>query len=294
MSKFGIQAIDLNGTQRTGIRGYQVDFGKQVESEGSDGTVYQTMHNIIQAKPAVDLTTFAARAMTSIMTGSSDFPLIALDGTNGLKMYGAKAASNNAGPAGGSVHRVRTALRGLLYASKYSWSFPGYLEMGIRGMFYAANGSTDPITTGQTTLPTQPLPTEKLTLESLTIGGNPLTNVRSVEVSIDPKLDWDFSTGLPYPVDISGAGAKGHLEVRMEVDADELDVGEGTGACSAAFKVVNANAAGIGATGLTLTLNGAWGIEESWGGQQGSPMSRRLVVRTVYQSATRPLTTTIV
>ncbi len=290
MSKFGIQAIELNGTQRTGLRGYQLDQGKQVESDGSDGTVYQTLHNILQQKPMADLQTLAARAVTGILTGGTDFPFLALDGTNGLKMYGAKAASNNAGYATGTVHRMRQGLRGIIYASGYRWSFPGYVEMSLKAMFYSSAGGTDALSSSLVALPTQVVPVEKLTLSALILGGNALSNVRSVNVLIDPKLDFDYSLGLPFPVDISGAGVKGHLDVSMEVEADELDVGEGTGACSATFTTVNPNAAGLAATGLTLTLNGAWSTEESFGGQQGAGIARPLKVRSVYQASTKPFT----
>ena len=290
MAKFGIQAIDLNGTQYSGIRGYQLDFGKQVESEGSDGTVYETLHNILQAKPMADLTTLAAKTMLAALNGSTDLPMLALNGTTGLKMYGAKVASNSPAYASGSVHRMRNAISGLIYCSGLKWSFPGYLEMSLKAMFKSSAGGTDPVTTSLVALPTQPVPVEKLTLSTLTIGGSALTNVKSVDISIDPKFDYDYSTGLPFPIDISGAGVKGHLAVKMEVDADEMDVGEGTGACSAVFASVLANAAGIGATGLTATLNGAWGTEEGFGGQQGSGVGRRLVVRSVFASAVKPFT----
>lgn len=289
MSKFSIQAIDLNGVQRAGVRGYQLDHGNQVESDGSDGTVYQTMHNILRTAKTADVTTLAARAMTAVLSGSLDFPMLALDGINGLKMYGALAASNAPGFNAAAVHQLRTGLRGLIYCSGYRWSFPGYLEMNLRAMFYGANGSTDPVSVvGNAALPAQAVPTEKLTLETLTAGAASLTSVRSVDVSIDPKLEFDYSTGLPHAVDITGAGAKGHLDVRMEIDADELALGAGTGACSAVFKTVSPNAAGIDATGLSLTLNGGWSLEESAGGSQGSPMNRRLVVRSVYAGITRP------
>lgn len=293
MSKFSIQAVDLNGTQRGGIRGQQTDHGLQVESDGSDGQVNEALHSILRTAKTADLATLAARAWTSILTGSLDLPMLALDGSNGLKMYGALSASSAPGYDSGSNHQVRTGLRGLIYASGYRWSFPGYLEMSLRAMFIGPDGRTDPITPGTSALPTQVLSTEKLTLDTLTAGAASLGSVRSVDVSIDPKFDFDYNTGLPHPVDITGAGAKGHLAVRMEIDTDDLALGEGTGACSAVFRTASGNGASIGTTGLSLTLNGAWSVEESEGGSQGSAKNRRLVVRTAKVGSTRPFTWSI-
>jgi hypothetical protein len=293
MSKFSIQGISCNGSMYGGVRGQQLDHGNQIDSEGSDGQVNEAMHSILRAAKTADITTLAARAWTNILTGSLDLPMLALDGVNGLKMYGALAASNAPGFDAGSNHQVRTGLRGLIYASGYRWSFPGYLELSLRAMFTSAVGTTDPITPSTAALPTQLLSTEKLTLESLTAGAQSLTSVRSVDVQIDPKFDFDYSTGLPFPVDITGAGARGHLAVKMEIDTDELALGAGTGACSAVFRAASGNGATIGTTGLQLTLNGAWSVEESEGGSQGSPKNRRLVVRTTKVGATRPLTWSI-
>ncbi len=293
MSKYSIQAIDLNGTQRGGMVGDQLEQGFDVQSDGSDGQVNEAMHNILRVAQTADLTTLAARAWTNILTGSLDFPMLALDGSNGLKMYGALAASLAPGYDAGSNHQMRTGLRGLIYASGYRWSFPGYLQLSLRAMFISSNGRADAITYGTAALPTQMLSTEKLVLDSLTAGADSLTSVRSVDVTIDPKFEFDYSTMLPYPTDISGAGAKGHLAVRMEIDTDDLANGEGTGACSAIFRNASANGAGLETTGLQLTLNGGWSIAESEGGNQGSPKNRRLVVRTVKAGATRPFTWSI-
>ncbi len=292
MAKFGIQAVKINGTYYSGVKGYQIDHGRKIASEGSDGAKYETLHNVLQVGSTAELSTYAAKTLLTALgafTGTPDLPYLALDASNGLQMYGAKA--DGPGYAAGSVHRMRQAARGCIYTSGMKWTLGDYLMLGMRSLFKSSNGTAAVITDSLVALPTQAIPVEKFVLTALTIGGNAMTHVNDVDITIDPKLDFDFNTGLPYPVDISGAGVRGHLAIVMSADVGDLDVGEGTGACSAVFTQSAAGGTLASAT-ITATLTGAWGIEESMSAGQGSPIGRRLVVRSTYGGSTLPLVLT--
>lgn len=290
MSKYAIQATAINGVLFSGMRGYQLDRGNEIKSEGSDGTVGETMHSIIQVKAVAELESLASRSLLAAMTGSTHHPMLVLDGANGVQMVIGKASSLLAGYAAGTVHPQRQGKNGCVYIRSMKWSLGDYLKTSLKALFTSTNGTTTSVLAADATLPTQVYPTERLTLTALQVGGNALNVVRSVDLEIDPKFDFDFTLGLPYPTDLTGAGVKGHLAVTMAIDADDMEIGEGTGACSAQYTLASANSAVLAATGLTTTLNGAWGIEENWGAEQGTPGSRRLVVRSVYTSVLNALT----
>ena len=293
MAKFSIQQAVIHGTSRPGIRGYVLDRGVEVDSDGSDGTIHETIHTDLLHRPSADLTTLAAHTMIgSVLTGSSEFPLLALNGTTGIVLYGAEAGSAAPGYASGSTHVSKTALNGVLYLASLRWSFGSNLEAAIQGMFRSTGGTTDAITTSTAAaLPSAPTPTERLTLTSLTLAGDDVTSVQSLELTIDPKAEHVFDTGQPHPVDITMAGVNGPAAIRLSAEAEDMDLGDGTGTVTAVF-TKRAQGGGLGADTLTVSLNAGWSVERSWGGDHGSPMSRRLEVHPRHDGSTRPLTIT--
>lgn len=288
MSRFGIQQISINGALYQGWTGYLLDRGVEVESDGSDGTVYETAHHVISRKPMADLKTRALKAALGLLAGSLDLPLVVLNGTTGLVMYGAKAASDGPAFAGGSVHVSRTGLRGVVYMAGVRWARKQKAEMTLKALFRSADGTTASIAEGTAALPAAPTPDQGFALTALTLNGVAVGAVNSVDLSADPKLEHDYSTGLPEPVDINGAGARGKLAVALKADIGDLDLGAGTGAVSLVFTRY-AIGGGFTTDTVTFTLNGQWSVEESIGGDNGSPMSRSLLVRTRHDGTNRPL-----
>lgn len=288
MARFGITAISLNGTQYSGIRGYQFDPGLEVNSEGSDGTVYETYHVVTATKPMAEFTTFSLKTMITALNDSSDLPLEALNGSTGLVMYGQKYLSGSPGFNASSVHASRTAANGVIYMTGIRWSRGQKAEMALRAMFKSTNGTTDPVTAAvNAALPTQPIPTEGFTLSALTINGSTITTVNSIDIAIDPRMEFEYTTGLPHPTDISAAGVNGKLAITLRADVGDIDLGSGTGSVSAVFTKY-AQGGGLDADTVTLTCNANWTSEEGLSGDNGQPMSRTLVTRTRYAGSTRP------
>lgn len=292
MTAFGIQGVYVNNTQYVGVRGTQFDRGRQFYSDGSDGTVHETHHAIIQARSQAEFTTVAMKTMIAALgtSGTTEFPLVALDTTNGLVMYGAKAATTAPGYDSSSVHMTKTCLNGVVVMESVKWSLGNPAEMMLRALFMSTSGSTDPITTGTSAaLPTQAHNTEAFTLSALTINGVAQDTCESVEITVDHKFTQDFSTGLPYPIFVSGAGPNGRASIRMTADVRNVSATEGTGAVSAVFTNL-ANGGTLGANTVTFTFNGPWSLEDTITGGNASPMTKRLVVRPSYNGSTKPLT----
>lgn len=290
MPRFSIQQFKLNNTLYPGASGYQLDRGVEVRSEGSDGTIYETTHQILRRKPAAEISTLSMKTLISALTGGLEFPYLALDATNGLIMYGARQAANAPGYNSSSVHESRTALRGVVWMSGVRWSLGSPAEMMLSGMFTSSDGTTEAVTESHVVaLPTLPTPDFGFILSALTVGGSAITAVNSVELSIDPRFDFDHSAGLPEPTSINGAGSNGRLAITAKIDVGDIDLGAGTGACSIAFKAL-ANGGGLGTDTVTFTLNSAWSQEENFGGRNSQPMGKPLMVRTRHNGSTRPLT----
>ncbi len=290
MSRFGIQQFKLNGTFYPGAKGFSLDRGVEVNSEGSDGTVYETAHHVTRRKPTCEITTHSLKDIFSAMTDGTDLPVLTLNGSTGLVLIGAKQATTAVGYNSGSVHESRTALNGLIYVAGIRWSLGQPAEAMLKGLFISTDGTTQAITESSVAaLPTAAIPDFGFALFSLTLNGSTITSVDSLEVAIDPHFEHDYSRGLPEPTAIMGAGTNGKLAITLKADVGDLDLGAGTGSCSLVFKRY-ALGGGFGTDTLTLTFNAAWSVEESIGGDNGRPMRKPLLVRTRYAGSTKPLT----
>jgi hypothetical protein len=228
--------------------------------------------------------------MMSALNGSLDVPVLALDGTNGLEMFFAQAASSGPGYTAGTTHSRRQAARGLIYVSSIRWSKGSRAEMGLRAMFFSADGNAASITPSSTVaLPTLPTSDAAFGLESLTIAGTACPEVDDLELTIDPKFAHEYSYGLPEPTSILGAGVKGPADITLSATIGNIASGVGTGSTSFALKRFT-HGGGFGTDSVTYTLNGAWSLESAADARVGGDATHRLTVRTRYDGTNRPLT----
>lgn len=288
--RFAIQQIALNSTLYPGFSGESVARGRDVNTDQTDGVVFETMQHILQVKPGCELTTLNLKVALGLMgtSGTAPFPLLTLDGTNGLQMVGAEAVTGG-GYSGSSVHQARTALLGVLYLASVRWSPNQRAEFQLKGLFFSADGTTDPVVPSAVALPAQPTPNNGFALFSLTINGATVVSVNSVELTFDPKFDYEYSTGLPMPVGIFGAGARGPLSVRLKADLGDAAVADGTGSVVLVFKQY-VNGGGFGTASVTFTLHGNFSFEDQLGGSAGSPMSKSMTVIPTWDGTTNPVT----
>ncbi len=205
-----------------------------------------------------------------------------------------KAASNAPGYSASSVHVTKTGLNGVVVMESVKWGLGQAAEMSLRALFKSTDGTTDPITTAtNVALPTQSTNTEAFTLSAMTLNGSTVDSCESVELTVDHKFDQSFSTGLPYPLDIFGAGPNGRASIRLNADIRDVGFAEGSGAVSLVFTNL-ANGGTLGANTVTLTLTGGWALEENITGGNSGAMTKRMVVRPYYNGSTKPLTWAVV
>ena len=289
MSRFAIQQVRLNNVLYPGVSGWNVTPGVDINSDQLDGTVHETAHHGMDTAPTADLTTRNLAFLTNL-DSSTDVWVKTLDGTNGLELIGARAASGLPGYDSGSVHLSRKGISGVLLGTGISWSKKGKAELTLKAMFTSANGTTAALAAAANiALPTLPVPDFSYKLSSLTINGSAIPAVDSVGITCDAKAEFEYQAGLPEPVDVLMAGVNGAAQWRLSAAVGNCDLGAGTGAVAAVCTRL-ANGGGMSANTLTVTFNSNWAIEEGVGGQSGGAMTRNLIVRPRYNGTTRPVT----
>jgi hypothetical protein len=293
MSRFALQAIQINDTEYAGCTGETFDRGFTVTTMNSDGVAQETVQLVEHEAASAEITAWSIKTLLGILgtSGTNIFPMLALDGTNGVQMIGAKAATNAPAFAGSSVHMSRQAINGVIYMSGLRWSLKQKAEMTLKALFVGTgDGVTAAVAASTVALPTQVDPTEGWTLSALTINGAVVVSVNSVDLSINPKFEYEYSAGLPVPISLSGAGARGPVEIRLTADIGDATLANGTGSVVLVFTQY-AVGGGLAAHTVTITLNGNFSFENTVGGQGGSPLSKRLtVIPTSNNSSTFAMT----
>jgi len=289
---FAIQECALNNVLYPGMRGQTATRGRKIQSEGLAGTVHETFHTVAQQEAMAELQSLALKSLLGALTSSTDLPLLLLDGTNGMVMYGAKGAQASPGFASGSVHYARTALYGAIWISAIRWSVGNSVEVDLRAMFYdgAGSGATDPLAITSVALPTQVIPVEQFALSALTLNGAAVDSVTSLEITFDPKLEYRFSQGNPFPTLIVGAGTKGAMECRLTATVTDLSLAEGTGSVTVTFSQYAAASPTFAAHTVAFTFNAPWTLENQLSGRSGDAQTRELVVRPRLSGSTKPVT----
>lgn len=293
MTAFAFNAVRLNssGSLLGGIEAPNLDYRETSLARGDDGQIHQTTVAISRAAPMASFTTVAARALAVILGTGDEVPHVALDGSNGIELFGLRLNASGPGYASGSVHAKRQMTAGGLYLSGLSWSPADVLRASADVFGTSSNGTTSPVTPSTVAAPTLPLNTEQLVLESLTVGGEAVTRARSYDVAIDHKAennveDICYSTGLPFPMILAQPGVNGPSEITCDIDTLDLTTSfPGSGAIVATFKVLNHLGVGLGSDALVATLNTSQIREATIGGNV-----RRLSCRATFDGSNRPFT----
>lgn len=289
MSRFAIQQIRFNNTLYPGISGWNVTPGLDINSDQLDGTVHETAHHEMEAAPTAEMTT-RNLGFISVLDGSTDAWLKAFDAANGLELIGGRANSLLPGYVGTSTHLSRKGTRGVLLGTGIRWARKQKAELTLKGMFISADGTTAAITpAANIALPAAPVPDFGYKLTSLTLNGSSIVSVQSLDITCDPKAQFEYQTDLPQPIDVSMAGVNGAVMWRLNANIGDADLGAGSGAVAAVFTRL-ANGGGLGENTLTVTFNANYSTEDNVGGQAGSSIGRQLIVRPRQNGATKPVT----
>jgi energy-converting hydrogenase Eha subunit E len=297
MSVYALNPLSINGTALAAITEVRYDRRLDIVPLGSDGTAHMTYRGIRKSRPLVEFTTLHAKELAALFVGSTDTPMVVLNGTTGLNFVGAKMSATAPGYNSSAVHQSYVAARGQAFLNSMRWQADGNLECGVQAYCISADGSTDPVVESAVAeLPTQGLGLGPFVLYSLTLGDTTLTEVASVDLQIDHRAENNidnvcFSCGLPYPTAVAQAGVNGPIDMTLTIEIPDLGSTVSTTAVSVVFKRVDQGGV-IGTESVTLALAACMIQAEERRLTQGSPAMRRYVCRPRYDNSTKPLTIT--
>lgn len=302
---FAIQAAMLNGAGAgnilSGVEGVAGEYGQDVRSPHTDGTVHQTLHYQRRYAPSAQLSTRQLGTVLALLTDSLDAPVEALDGSTGLVMRAARHEESEPGYGAGSVHELRQAARGAIFATGVQWSLDGGTVLALQALFLSSDGDAAAITATQGALAASlPQPEEAWDLASLTIADLAAAGVDSlqdVSLSIDPGMRQKWTGAKPYPVLIHGAGgAAGPVRVQLDFSTTDRALERACGIAGVKEKTVvltfkKYDQGGVlGSSTVTFTLSKCLILPmEPIATQIGSPDAARFTVRPRFDGTTRPL-----
>lgn len=300
-SSFAFNLVRLNSAVATacmlGIRNPDYQRRDVRAPRADDGTLHQTTTAVRRTAPMARFGTVAVRTLAGVLSGSSELPMVALDGSNGLEMIGGKINSAGPGYLATSTHARRVAITGQLYLAGLNWRINDVLEAACEAFFYAAAGGTDPVTAGVVALPTPALNTEQLVLTALTIGGTAFGDgCVSAGFSIAHQCENNdeeicYNAGLPHPVALKQAGVGGASEIVGSFETVDLSTAvPASGTVVATFTLLAPLGVGIGSTGITVTLNTCLLREEEIPGQNGQAAKRKISAYPTFNGTNRPIT----
>lgn len=290
-----LQAVNLDGTWLTGIKGQGLERREKHLIEGNSGTLHQTFHCVRRGAPKASFSTVAVGALLALLSTSTDAPMKNIATALDL-VYAAQEPTKPGYATTG--HLCDRIAKGHVYLSGLAWSKTGDgLEASVDAFGLSADGTTNPVAAATPTLPTDE-PTEVYALTSATLGGQAISQAESVTIAIDHRGENNIesichSLDLPFPVLMATAGVNGQVAVEATLECNDLAVApSATGTLVLVFTKF-AFGGTIGTGTITVTINAGMIREESKAAQHGSPATRRFKIMASFDGTNLPLTVVV-
>lgn len=292
MTAQSLYHIAINGSTIKGLtQAPTLNRRQQRAVRSSSGALHVTAGHIIRTAPRVDFSTHALGQILTLLTGSPEAPMLALDGTTGLTAIAPQNAVAAPGWLTGTTATQWRMANGEAYLNRISWnnSDPDVTcDLSVFGI--STNGVTDAVaeTTGATA-PANAQDDESWTLTGCSLNGVDL-NPESVAITIDARAENTaaecYSTGLIHPTAVTKAGAAGPVHIMAEIETLLVQATLATGPLVLTF-TQRAEGGLLTATTRTLTLLGGMIGDD---GLSSQPLSRKIVYEARHDGANRPLT----
>lgn len=217
MGRFQSSPLKINNTAIAGGARFRYNPNRQIFSPDTDGRGTKTLAGIISTTPGGELTSYNVKGILAACEASgSDLPYKALAATNGLIWVDRKGASDGPTFASGSVHEqgnIRASCSGILVVTGVSASAKDAATITAEAMFISDTGTTDPVQLQAVAAPTDVTSITAFTLDSVTLDATSITDVVSVELSIEPT--WQIEHGMkPFPIFVRPRKADWTLTIR--------------------------------------------------------------------------------
>ncbi|MEY2686904.1 MAG: hypothetical protein RL375_1102 [Pseudomonadota bacterium] len=293
MTAYGRAYTQINGTDIKSCRSRGVDRRIRPFSGGFDGTLHQTMHSGIRTAPQSQLSTADLGALLGVLT-NAETPMVALNGSTGLKMVWPKANSAAPGDAAGSVHRSEIMASGAVYLDGISWSAGDIAEATATAFGINAAGTTDPVATSQVSAALPAVyPTVAYVLTAFTVNGVSITDLARFDLRLAHGAKNDdeaacYLHGKPHPTTVLHPGAGGQIAMELSFETGDLGATIALGNIVATFTPLNPGDIGTSGTAKTLTMVPGMLIET--GPTDGTPSRRSYRALLKHDGTNRPLT----
>ncbi len=296
-SAFAFNIVKVAGSVLVGVSSPNFDRREVQRVSATDGVVHQTGATVRRTAPMASWSSRAVRTIFTLLGTGDEVPFVALDGTNGVELFGGKINTAAPGYAGSTVHARRKFAAGDLYLKKVSWRSNDGASAELEAFALASAGGTDPVDDSNAALPTLPVNTEQMDLSSITIGGGALGDVTSLDLDITHQGENNdeemcYSSGLPHPVLTKKAGVGGAAEILLTIETNDLTASISNGTVVITLAAANNLGVGLSANQAIMTLNNPLIREQSIPGSDGSPGKRRILVRATFDGTNKPLVIT--
>lgn len=273
------------GTTLTGMQDVTYQRRPQRFSLGASGTLHQTFHSIQREAPTLAIRTTGLQEVVSLLTGSSDAPMISGQVT---ALLARTAAASPAYDAGATAHVLLTAALCETYLREVSWSDGSPAMASLEAYPISSDGTTDPVIESAAPAPGVVTPVEAYTLTGCTLNAVNL-DPESVTLAINPRADNGarecYRMGLPFPTFCTKAPLAGPIEISATIETPLVSAAIGAGALVMTFTQM-AQGGRLGGDTIVFTLNAGLPLVDGVG-----PV-RRFTYHARANGATRPLTIT--
>jgi hypothetical protein len=283
----------INGTAVAGVFHNRSGPGRDLVRRQLDGQFHITKQSARKRWASAEIKTVDIVSALARLTGSTDLPAVAMDGTNGYLGYYGLLKANYPEFAAGSVHETRKAISGAMWCESIEWSEGGDAELGIKGLFDSSDGTVEPLVYGAASLPSIPATGKMFDLTSATLNGSTQVDVASLSIRFDPRFSLKRHPGSTLARGVFNDGNAVDIGISMQLgDLSALRAAGAAGGTGSTVFVFTDRAqnGGLGTSTLTITVNGKWVLPGDESAAVGGDASGQVEILPSYDGTNKPVT----
>jgi hypothetical protein len=293
MTVHAFDFVTINGTLQPGVFDASVDFRETVLADTESGQSHQTYAAVIQRAPMARWSTRALDSLVDLLAAGAAVPCIV---PTALVLTAPRVAAATVGFQAASSQTYTFAVpatwKPLIVLERISWQIGQAAEVTLAAYAVSADGAADSLApaTGAAVPGTVSGLGERLVLTAATLGGQALTGLQSVEITVGHNVENNrpecYNQGLPEPVLLSQPGVGEPAEITARLRATHLPQTITSGSLVLHFARIDNNGVGVGTNLVTVTLRAALARRQTVGGR---PAMQEILAHGTFDGANAPL-----